>query len=149
MLVGELCIREVVIIHGRDTIREAAKLMRFHHVGNVVAVENKNGENIPIGILTDRDIVLGLIATDVDIDAVTVGDVMSREILSAREDEDMFTALKRMRQHGIRRMVVVNEHGSLEGILAVDDIIALLSEQLSDLTALILRGQEHEEDRRP
>lgn len=149
MIVGELCIREVVIIHGRDTIRDAAKLMRSHHVGNVVAVESRNGENIPIGILTDRDIVLGLLATDVDIDAVTVGDVMSSELLCVREDEDVFTALKRMRQHGVRRMVVVNERDSLEGILAVDDLIALLSEQLGDLTTLITRGQQHEENRRP
>lgn len=149
MIVGEMCVREVVIIQSHDTIRDAAKLMRSHHVGDVVVVEKQKGENIPVGILTDRDIVLGLIATDVDIDSVTVGDVMSGDLLWAREEDDILDILKRMRQHGIRRIIVVNNRGSLEGILAVDDIIALLSEQLSDLASLIARSQHHEESKRP
>ncbi|MFN2359407.1 MAG: CBS domain-containing protein, partial [Desulfotignum sp.] len=89
MGVGEVCNREVNIIDSEGSIREAAGLMRKYHVGNVVVVEEKNEERFPVGILTDRDIVLDLIALDVDINAVTVGDAMSFELITAGEDDDV------------------------------------------------------------
>lgn len=149
MIVGEICTREVVVINGNGTIREAAKLMRTYHVGNVVVVEQREDENIPVGILTDRDIVLGLIAKDVDMDSVTVGDVMSSDLLCSRQEDDILATIKKMRHHGIRRILVVNERGGLEGLLAVDDLIELLAEQLADLAALVLSGREREQDARP
>lgn len=149
MIVGEICTREVVVINGNSTIREAAKLMRTYHVGNVVVVEQREDENIPVGILTDRDIVLGLIAKDVDMDSVTVGDVMSRDLQCSRQEDDILATIKKMRHHGIRRILVVNERGGLEGLLAVDDLIDLLAEQLADLAALVLSGREREQDARP
>jgi len=148
MGVGEVCNREVIIIDREDSIREAAGLMRKHHVGNVVVVEEKNEERFPVGILTDRDIVLDLIALDVDINAVTVGDAMSFELITAREEDDVMETIKRMLHKGVRRIPVVNDRGGLEGILAVDDLIDLLSEQLTDLARLVMGGQQRESEKR-
>lgn len=149
MIVGEFCTREVVVINRSGTICEAAKLMRSYHVGNVVVVEQRDDENIPVGILTDRDIVLGLVATGVDMDSVTVGDVMSCDLQCIPQDADILVTIKQMRHHGIRRMLVVNERGGLEGILAVDDLLELLAEQLVDLAALVSSGKKREQNTRP
>jgi CBS domain-containing protein len=148
MDVGEVCNREVIIIDREGSIREAAGLMREYHVGNVVVVEEKNEERFPIGILTDRDIVLELIALDVDIDAVTVGDAMSFELITAREEDNVMETIKRMRHKAVRRIPVVNDRGVLEGILAVDDLIDLLSEQLTDLARLVMGEQQRESEKR-
>ncbi|WP_136810126.1 CBS domain-containing protein [Desulfosediminicola flagellatus] len=149
MSVGEICNRNVVFIYREGSIREAALLMRKHHVGDVVVVEKKEEELIPIGILTDRDIVLELTAEDVDLNSVTVGDVMSFELVVAREEDDVLDTIKKMRSKGIRRIPIVNNHNGLEGILTVDDLIELLSEQLMDLTQIIAGGQDKEYQKRP
>lgn len=149
MCVGEICNREVIIIDREGSIREAAGLMRKYHVGDVVVVEQRDEERIPVGILTDRDIVLEFIALDVNIDSVTVGDAMSFELLIAREEDDVMETIKRMRRKGVRRMPVVNNRGGLVGILAVDDLIELLSEQLMDLSRLIMGEQQREHEDRP
>lgn len=77
MPIGEICNREVVIVRKEDSILEAAKLMREYHVGDVVVVDDREGRVIPLGILTDRDIVVELIAKEVPLDSVSVQDVMS------------------------------------------------------------------------
>ena len=147
MGVGDVCNREVIIIDREGSIREAAGLMRKYHVGDIVVVEKKNKDRFPVGILTDRDIVLELIALDVDINTVTVGDAMSFELITAREEEDVMETIKRMRHKGVRRIPVVNDRGGLEGILAVDDLIDLLAEQLTDLARLVMGEHQRESEK--
>jgi len=150
MSVGEICNREVIIIDRNENITDAARLMRKHHVGNVVVVKTENSmTRIPVGILTDRDIVIELLARDVDLDALSVGDAMSYDLLSIREDDDVLDAIKQMRKKGVRRAPVVNAKGALVGILTEDDMVELLSEQLSDLVALQKREQQVERERHP
>jgi len=148
MGVGEVCNREVIVIDREGSIREAAGLMRKYHVGNVVVVEEKNEERFPVGILTDRDIVLDLIALDVDINVVTVGDAMSFELITAGEDDDVVETIKLMRHKGVRRIPVVNDRGGLEGILAVDDLIDYISEQLTHLARLVMGEPQRESEKR-
>ena len=129
MRVGEVCNREVVVIGREATLLEAAKLMRNQHVGTVVVVEEQDGHPIPVGILTDRDMVIALVAEEVPLNAVSVGDVMSFELIIARESDDLFATVEHMRERGIRRLPVVAENGGVVGILAVDDVLELLAEQ--------------------
>jgi CBS domain-containing protein len=147
MKVGELCTREVVIIEKNASVLEAAKLMRTFHVGDVVVVEPHPDDRIPVGILTDRDIVVELIAGGVDLQSVTVGDVISYELITALEDDDVIETVKRMRSKGVRRIPVVNSRGGLEGILSLDDLLDLLAEQLNDIVSLIKREQKEEEEK--
>jgi len=144
MSVGEYCVRDVVVIGKAESVREAAKLMREHHVGDLIVVEDKDGKRVPVGILTDRDLVVEVLALDVDIDAVSTGDTMSFELVTAKEDDDLQETLALMRQKGVRRIPVVDAEGMLAGMLTVDDVIDVLAEELNDLTRLISREQLRE-----
>jgi CBS domain-containing protein len=144
MTLKTLCNREVVIAQMSDTVETAAKLMREYHVGNVIVVEERNGHRYPVGIMTDRDIVIELIANAVDLHSVTLGDVMYRKITLASENDELDETIKIMRQKGIRRMPVVNEIGVLVGIVTLDDLIDLIAEQLKDLAELVGRQQNLE-----
>ena len=137
MSAGEYCNRDVVVVDKTESVREVIKLMRKHHVGDVVVVEKKNNKTFPVGIFTDRDIVIEILAEDVDLNAINVGDVMSFELVSVSEDSKLLDAIKLMRIKGVRRLVVVNDKKELSGILTVDDVLELLSEQLSDIVALV------------
>ena len=85
MSVGEICNREVIIVHRDETVQEAAKLMRQHHVGDVVVVDDRNGVRVPVGIVTDRDVVVEIVATELDQATMTVGDIMAQELFTVKE----------------------------------------------------------------
>jgi len=144
MSAGEYCNREVVIVARSESIREAIDLMRHYHVGDVVVVEKRGEAPVPVGILTDRDIVLEVLAEDVDLDAVTIGDVMSFELVTVPEDTPLLDSLAIMGEKGVRRLPVVTAAGELAGILTVDDVLELLAEQLNDLVRLLNRERRHE-----
>ncbi len=148
MSVGEVCNREVVIIGSRESILDAARLMREHHVGDVVVVEEREGTRVPVGILSDRDIVIEVLAQDVALNEVDVGDVMSRDLLMAKEGDHILDTIKQMKAHGVRRVPVVNESDALAGILVLDDVLELIAEQLNDLVGLVKSELRHERERR-
>ncbi len=136
MFVGEMCNRQVVICGPDDSIQNAAELMRGNHVGDIVVVEHKEGKHYPIGILTDRDIVIEVLAKGISLSEITVKDVMSSKLITVKEDDFIIETIEKMRDKGIRRVPVVNQEGCLEGILAVDDTIELVAELLSNLVGL-------------
>lgn len=144
MSTGEFCTREVVITEKDSSILEVAQLMRTYHVGDVVVVEHRGEQAVPLGIITDRDIVVELIAQEVDLASVTAGDIMSYDLLSVREDEGIWEVLLQMCDRGVRRIPVVNEEGGLEGILALDDMIELLAEELTLLAKIARSGPDRE-----
>jgi CBS domain-containing protein len=144
MFAGEYCNRDVVIAGPSDSLRSAIQLMRDHHVGDVLVVEKVAGSNTPVGILTDRDIVIEVLAQDVDIDSVTVGDVMSDQLVSVTEDTGIAETLDVMRAHGIRRLPVIDRGGGLQGIISIDDFLELLAEQVQKLAILVKSEQRHE-----
>ncbi|HSM74016.1 MAG TPA: CBS domain-containing protein [Desulfobacterales bacterium] len=146
MTVGKICNREVVITTPEATLIAVAKLMREYHVGNVVVVNARGAEKVPVGIITDRDIVLAIVASEVDLDAVLAGDIMSHELLTAGEEESIWDVLQRMRSHGVRRLPVVNARGGLEGILSVNDFLELISEELLALAQVATRQQQREKE---
>jgi CBS domain-containing protein len=144
MTLKTICNREVVIAGKSETIPEAARLMREYHTGDVVIVEERDGLRFPVGIVTDRDIVIELVAKEVDLDSLIVGDVMCRELTLAKENDDVDETIKIMRQKGIRRMPVVDNAGALIGIITLDDLLDLIAEQLKDLAGLITKQQNLE-----
>ena len=148
MSAGEYCNRDVVVAEAGTPVLEAAQLMRAHHVGNLVVVDSPANGTKPVGIVTDRDIVIEVVATGASVDALTVGDIMSAGIVTVTEDTKLMDAVALMRSKGVRRLPVVDSNGKLAGILTVDDVIDLLAEQLNDLTKLIFVEQRREERRR-
>jgi len=149
MPVGEICNRDVIIIDKNATVEEAARLMRTHHVGALVVTEQRAGVPVPAGLLTDRDIVIEVIAEDVAPGTVLVGDIMSRDLLTALEQDGIWETMQRMRIKGVRRVPVVNRHGGLEGLVSLDDLLELISEELAQLAKLVSREQAREANTRP
>ena len=148
MLVSEFCNREVVIVDRATTILEAAKLMRSEHVGDLVVTDNRNGRQVPVGILTDRDIVVELLAEEIELDKVSIGDAMSYELLCVKEQDGLQETIEKMRNRGVRRLPVVDDAGALVGIVTVDDLMELVAEQLTDLVRLVGNEQVRERVRR-
>ncbi|MBE0575201.1 MAG: CBS domain-containing protein [Desulfuromonadales bacterium] len=137
MLVSEFCNREVVIVDRETTILEAAKLMRTEHVGDLVVTDSRNGRPVPVGILTDRDIVVELLAEEIELNKVSVGDAMSYELLSVKEQDGLQETIEKMSSRGVRRLPVVDAEGVLVGIVTVDDLMELMAEQLTGLVRLV------------
>ena len=130
------------------TVQDAALLMRNHHVGDLVVVEQPNGERVPVGILTDRDIVVSVIALGLDPASLLVGDVMTGELMTANEDDDVYETIDRMRFKGIRRLPVVNSLGGLSGIVSIDDLIEFLAQEMGELSRISASQLEHEKQAR-
>lgn len=144
MAVGEICNREVVVTEKALSVVDAAQLMRKHHVGDLVVVEEKDGSRRPVGVVTDRDIVVEVVAAGVNPEALTVGDIMSPEVATVREGEGLFEALRYMRDKGVRRMPVVDREGALAGILTLDDLLELLAEEMAELAKLVSHERKRE-----
>jgi CBS domain-containing protein len=149
MTIGEICVRDVVSV-ARDTpLLEAARLMRSRHVGDIVVVESGKRGPVPIGIVTDRDIVVGIIAPGIEVARLTLGDIMSRDLLTIPDTQHVFETLEQMQRHGVRRLPVVDREGVLFGIISVDDLMQLLAIQLSELARITTRERRQEIEARP
>ena len=144
MPVGEICSREVVIAERGLSVVEGARLMRTHHVGDLVVVEEQGGRKVPVGIVTDRDIVVEVVAAGVNPEALTVGDIMGAGVATVRESEGLFESLRYMRDKGVRRMPVVDREGALVGILTLDDLLGLLAEEMTELAKLVSHERQRE-----
>lgn len=143
MRIADICTRDVVRIDAEASLREAATIMRGQHVGTLV-VTGPDGSRIPAGILTDRDIVLAVVAAGVDLDILTVGDVMTGDVATCSERDGLFDAIRTMRERGVRRLPVLDDTGGLAGIVAADDIYGALGKQLHELGYALARGQVRE-----
>lgn len=141
MRISEICTREVVHIHATASVREAAETMRRQHVGTLVVVDQPNGERVPVGIVTDRDIVVSVVAAGVDPQSLTVGDIMSRPPATCSDDEDIYDAIQTMCHRGVRRLPVLNAKGGLAGMLSTDDIHRALSTHANELGRALSREQ--------
>ena len=144
MKIGEICSRAVVIANNDLSVIEVAKLMRAYHVGSVVVVDGMGDSARPVGMITDRDLVIEVLAQEVPLEAVKLEDIMTRDPIIAREDEDLWETLQQMRDRGVRRCPVVNTQGLLVGLVSIDDMLDLLAAELSDLVKLIYREQNQE-----
>jgi CBS domain-containing protein len=138
MKVGEVCSRLAIDVESDQSVRSAAELMRKYHVGYLVVTEPDHGGRVPIGTLTDRDVVLETVAVGTDPDDVTVSDIMDQDPpLVAAEGDQLSEALEAMRLQGVRRVPVVDAHRNLVGVLALDDILQLLNSELGMIAEIV------------
>lgn len=146
MALGEICNRVVVVTTRNTGVDEAARLMREHHVGSLVVVDETALGRKPAGIVTDRDIAIEVVAAGVAPASVTVGEIMGPELVTVQESDEPWDTIQRMRQKGVRRVPVVGRDGVLVGIVTVDDLVETLAEQLDALVKVI--GQEQAREAR-
>lgn len=144
MTIKEFCVRNVVTVARTDTITAAAALMREHHVGDVVVVDDSGGSRIPVGIVTDRDVVVEVVAAGVDPQVLKAGDLLQRPVVTVREDRSYTDTVRLMTQHGIRRVPVVDAQGALVGIVSADDMLRQLAVPLAALSELPRRERHVE-----
>lgn len=145
MRLSEICARNVVTAASDMPLTKVATLMREQHVGCLIVI---NTAKQPIGIFTDRDLVTEVLAVGLDPDSLRIGDVMNSELLTAKENEDLSSALKRMRDRGVRRLPLVNNNGELTGLVSTDNILETLSDTLDSLNQLIKTEQKYETQHR-
>lgn len=148
MTIGAVCNREVITVQRDATVLHAAMLMREYHVGDVVVVEARNEQCVPVGIVTDRDVVIKLVATELDSTVITVGDIMESKLTIVNEHSGLFEAIQAMTAKGVRRLPVVDIEGGLVGIITLDDLLLLLAKEFSSLTKLIAHEQKNEATKR-
>jgi CBS domain-containing protein len=149
MKVRDFLSPQVVTAEPGASLREAALLMRERHVGALLVVEKKAGITRPVGILTDRDIVVAVIAVPgARPEGIRVADAMSTELAVAREDDGIFEAVTRMSERAVRRLPVVGPDGGLKGIVTLDDVLRVLATELGQLAEALRWGRMRERDRR-
>ena len=143
MSIRSLCKRVVVTIHRDATVQDAALFMRSSHIGNVVVVDAVDTRR-PVGIITDRDIAVEVVAQGLAPAQTLVGSVMSTPVVSLREEDSFLEALDKMSARGVRRAPVLDRDGHLKGLVSVNDLVPLLARELAKIGALIRHEQAAE-----
>lgn len=137
----------VAVVEPDTTAVEAAQLMRHHHIGALVVVDAKE-KTRPVGILTDRDLVLSLMAEGLDPLVFTVGDIMSVELVVASAEMDAMDAVQLMRTNRLRRLIIVDDAGQLSGIVTMEDVLEFLTRELANLAAGVIGARDREFEQR-
>lgn len=136
MRVGDICTKNAVTVTASTRVRSAAETMRDEHVGDVVVT--KDDKRLPIGILTDRDIVLALASRGDDaLGDVPVGEIMTKAVIVASEHDEIDEVLSNMKANGVRRVPVIDRRDDVIGVLAYDDLVAYYSKQLATLSKVV------------
>ncbi|MGB7754631.1 MAG: CBS domain-containing protein [Salinisphaera sp.] len=137
MEVARFCEKDVVTTPQQTSIREAAALMRKYHVGSLVVVESDEKESALVGVVTDRDLVVEVLAQDVSIDSLSVGDIVQTPIETIDESTDIWEAMECMAELGVRRLPVVDSEFYLRGIVTLDDILEWFAESMDRIRTLV------------
>ena len=138
MNAGSVCKRGVITVAPTDDLIAAAHVMREKHVGYLIVSEGLSERaGRVVGVLTDRDIVVAVLAREVDAHALKVGDVMTRHPLLIEEEQSIETVLRHMREAGVRRVPVVDRSGALSGVLSIDDVLEMIADQLLNIAGSI------------
>jgi CBS domain-containing protein len=137
MSVGRICLRDVDLAEAGESVLTAASRMRERQVGTLVIV---NEAEQPVGLVTDRDLAMRVLAAGKDPERTKVADVMTRDPEAIVEDAPIESALARMRGGSFRRLPVTSREGRLVGIVSLDDVLALLAEEFG-LIGAVIEGQ--------
>jgi len=137
----------VAVVEPETTALATAQLMRKHHVGALVVVDGAQKAR-PVGIVTDRDLVLALMAEGLDPALFTAGDIMSIELVTAKPDMDVMQAVDLMCKHRLRRLVVSDDAGRLVGIATLEDVLELLARELGEMAAAVRGARDREFEQR-
>lgn len=133
----------VAVVEPETAALVVAQLMRKHHIGALVVVDAQE-KNQPVGIVTDRDLVLELMAEGLDPAVFTAGDIMTVDLVLAKPEMDAIDAVQLMKSHRLRRLVMVDEAGRLVGIVTMEDILELLTLELANLAAGLAGARDRE-----
>lgn len=137
MTVRSICERHVDLAGESETVQVAAARMRARNVGSLMIVDE---DRKPVGIVTDRDLCLRVVAEGASGMELTVGDVMTRGPVTIADSAPVEQALGSMRTHGIRRLVVIDADGALVGVVSLDDVLAWLASEFRAVSGVLQRS---------
>jgi len=138
----------VAVVEPDTSARVVAQLMRRHHIGALVVVDALD-KNKPVGIVTDRDLVLELMSEGLDPAVFTAGDIMSVDLVKAHPEMDAMDAVQLMKKYRLRRLVISDDAGHLAGIVTIEDVLGLLTRELADLAVDLGSARDRETRERP
>ena len=145
---GTMATAIVVTATPETTAARAAQLMREHHVGALIVVDLESDSGKPVGIVTDRDLVLAVMAEELDASLFTIGDVMSVDPVTAPAQTDLLEAVTLLGRHQLRRLIVCDDAGRLIGIATLEDLLVVLARELGTLTAALGGARDRERSQR-
>jgi signal-transduction protein with cAMP-binding, CBS, and nucleotidyltransferase domain len=140
MHVAQICSRSLVTCDRETSATELARKMRDQHVADVLVIEDHGGRLTPVGLVTDRDLVVGVIARDRDANQVRAADIMCADLETVVDSELIYDAIWHMRKRQILRLPVVDAHGALVGMLTADDVAEFLASELTEVARLRKRN---------
>ncbi len=139
--------KKVVTVTKDSSVQEAAKLMRKNHIGDVVVVDSKT--NAPVGMITDRDIVMATVALNIPFEGLCVSDIMTEKVITVNQDVGIHEVIKVMRTHGVKRIPVIGAKKALVGIVSRDNVMKYLGDEFSLIGETYLKQRAKERERRP
>ncbi len=145
---GDLCKRKLTVGYRQTSVVAAAQLMREDHVGALVVVNDENGSRQVCGLITDRDIVMAVVATGLDPEPLCLEDIMTEHVVTVNEGDSLLDLMRSMRKHGVRRVPVVGSQEELMGIVSMDDVLKILAQEMNALVGSVDAGMRQERDRR-
>jgi len=144
MAISDFAVHNVVTASRDTTALEASRLMRHHHVGTVVVVDEAEGTRKVAGVVTDRDLVVEVMAGSADPNAIKLGDLLLRAPVTVDRDASYAETVRLMAVNGVRRVPVVDSSGALLGIITLDDMLRQLASPLAALADLASRARHYE-----
>lgn len=144
MTIGTVCSRDPVTAPANAPLAALARLMRDRHVGAIIVTRQPIDRPVPVGIVTDRDIVCAQIERGADLFTLNAEDVMTRDPLVLTETMSLTEGIERLRERGVRRAPVIDNSGGLIGLVSVDDLFAAAAEDLVQLARLLARQPKRE-----
>jgi len=136
MHIKDVCRRSLTTCHARLSAAKVAQLMRDQFVEDVVVVEERAGRRVPVGIITFRDMVVRVVAGHVDPEQASAADIMTTALETAHESELIYEAIARMRLKQISRLVVIDAHDALVGVLSARDVTEFLASELMEVARI-------------
>jgi CBS domain-containing protein len=140
MHVSQICTRSLVTCTRETPAAELARKMRDQHVADVLVIENRDGRLTPVGLVTDRDLVVQVLARDKDPNQICAADLMCADLETVLDSELVYDAIWHMRKRQIIRLPVVDAHGALVGMLTADDVAEFLASELTEVARLRKRN---------
>ena len=146
MNLSQLCQRDILTVSAEASVRKGAEMMRTHHVGALALTDPEDPTRV-VGVVTDRDLVIHLLAQDRTPQEQNIGAFSTVHLIRVPGTATVHEAVKAMNQYGVRRVFITAPNGRLMGLLSIDDLLATLADELSGLSQALRMGIDLESSR--
>lgn len=143
---AQLCQRDTLTLSAEASVRKAAEMMRTHHVGALALTDPEDPTRV-VGVVTDRDLVIHLLAQDRAPQEQNIGAFGTTHLIRVPGSATVHEAVQAMNQHGVRRVFITEPNGRLMGLLSLDDVLAQLAQELGGLAQALRIGIDLESSR--